>query len=147
MFFCFFFFKIHGWMFNIEGVQLMGQPMEPPPYEEVAQQRSRDEPPPPYVSRENLHTAAGTCNNDSGLWANRSPPPATPAPASHHAPFLSAIFSLLVNHSQTPPSPPAATERAVVEEDNNNGDINGNNTGTAFKCNSNAFFMNFSGIS
>ena len=120
------------------GVQLMGQPMEPPPYEEVALQRSRDEPPPPYVSRENLHNAAASCNNDIGQWPNRGAA-ATPAtPVSHHAPFLSAIFSLLVNHSQAPPSPAAAAaaaaaaaERIVVEEDNNNGDINGNNTGTA----------------
>ena len=98
--------------YNINnGVQLMGRPIEPPPYEEVAIQGPRDEPPPPYVSRENLHQA----NNDAG-WPNRN---------SDHTPFLSAIFSLLVNNSSQPPQPDRI-ER--IEEDNNNGDINGNST-------------------
>jgi len=100
--------------YNINnGVQLMGQPIEPPPYEEVAVQRPRDEPPPPYVSRENLHQATNSDTN----WNHRNP-------GTGHAPFLSAIFSLLVNNSQ---SQPERVDR--VEEDNNNGDINGNNTG------------------
>ena len=43
--------------YNINnGVQLMSRPMEPPPYEEVTSvQGSREEPPPPYASRDNLN--------------------------------------------------------------------------------------------
>lgn len=99
--------------YNINnGVQLMGRPVEPPPYEEVANQgaNNRDEPPPPYVSRENLNDYA----------RNQS------------TPFLSAIFSLLVNgvpqERQPQPQQPQQ-QQPQPEEDNNNGDINGNNTG------------------
>jgi len=129
--------------YNINnGVQLMGRPIEPPPYEEVAaaghsnSHGRTDEPPPPYVSRENL---SQQIPEGTGHWSARNP-------AGNSSPFLSAIFSLLVNNSQpivvpAPPSssnqpsnvvvpvpaPAAVVER--VEEDNNNGDINGNNTG------------------
>ena len=138
--------------YNINnGVQLMGRPIEPPPYEEVAaagpatagqaNPGSRDEPPPPYVSRENLSQPAGhneSGHSSTGHWATRA------NPASSSSPFLSAIFSLLVSSSQPPmaappvqpPHQPAAAAAAaaanvflqerVVEEDNNNGDINGN---------------------
>lgn len=127
--------------YNINnGVQLMGRPIEPPPYEEVATSgqghNNRDEPPPPYVSRENLSTSD---------WPTtvRSPPVGGSSTATN-APFLSAIFSLLVNSPQSLPNQqPQLSERAAVvaqpspplppvdriEEDNNNGDINGNSTG------------------
>lgn len=124
--------------YNINnGVQLMGRPVEPPPYEEVAAagHGNRDEPPPPYVSRENLSSTSDwpvgrNASLGSGSTSN-----------SNNAPFLSAIFSLLVNNAHPLPSQPQTTERGVqpqpppplpaerVEEDNNNGDINGNNTG------------------
>lgn len=117
----------------------MGRPVEPPPYEEVAAAGHVpgrvDEPPPPYVSRENLNQQSGSSEAAAGQhWSSRNP--------GGSSPFLSAIFSLLVNNSQPlvpPPTGqhqpsvvipvpvPAAVER--VEEDNNNGDINGNNTG------------------
>lgn len=117
--------------YNINnGVQLMGRPVEPPPYAEVAPaghgraatNQQRDEPPPPYVSRENLSEAAN--------WAARNNTNSNNNPA----PFLSAIFSLLVNSTQSLPpaqvlAPAAAAAVALPEEDNNNGDINGNNTG------------------
>lgn len=125
--------------YNINnGVQLMGRPVEPPPYEEVAAGRhatgNRDEPPPPYVSRENLSTDdwSATRNVNSNNTSNNV----------SNGPFLSAIFSLLVNNAQPLPVQPQLAERIVphapaplelaaerVEEDNNNGDINGNNTG------------------
>ena len=128
--------------YNINnGVQLMGRPVEPPPYEEVATaghgNRNRDEPPPPYVSRENLSTA----NDWSAARNIGNSTNAVSTTTSTNAPFLSAIFSLLVNNTHPQlPSQPQLVERAVqpppppllaerVEEDNNNGDINGNNTG------------------
>lgn len=98
--------------YNINnGVQLMGRPVEPPPYEEVAHQaaNSRDEPPPPYASRENLSDWQSNARNQS-------------------TPFLSAIFSLLVNGAH-PVAPVDRQQQQQPEEDNNNGDINGNSTG------------------
>ena len=99
--------------YNINhGVQLVGRPIEPPPYEEVAVQVTREEPPPPYVSQENLNQQAPYPVNSSQLQSRNN----------SHTPFLSALFSLLVSSSHN--------ERAEgTEEDNNNGDINGNNTG------------------
>lgn len=114
--------------YNINnGVQLMGRPVEPPPYEEVAPvgharpgaNQQRDEPPPPYVSRENLSESGNNRYNNS---------------SNNPAPFLSAIFSLLVNSTQSLPPAQVLAPAVVVavepqpEEDNNNGDINGNNT-------------------
>jgi hypothetical protein len=134
--------------YNINnGVQLMGRPVEPPPYEEVAAGGhgggNRDEPPPPYVSLENLSAndwsaARNVTNNSTSNNPNSS------SSSSSNGPFLSAIFSLLVNNAQplpaagqpqlgdrVVPQPPPPLELAAerVEEDNNNGDINGNNTG------------------
>lgn len=126
--------------YNINnGVQLMGRPVEPPPYEEVAaaghSNGSRDEPPPPYVSRENLSTT------DWQTTGRNAPLGTNSASNGNNAPFLSAIFSLLVNNAHplagqpqpaergVQPQPPAPLPTERVEEDNNNGDINGNSTG------------------